>query len=322
MLVLVSGCAGFIGSHLSERLLAEGHDVVGLDALTDYYDPALKRNNLLQCLDSHRFHFLNTTIAEAPSSAVRDAELIYHLAAQPGVRSSWGQDFRIYVEQNILSTQILLEQARAAPNLKRLVYASSSSVYGNTSCEAVSEQSPKQPHSPYGVTKLAAEQLCTLYADNYGIPAVAIRIFTACGPRQRPDMMLHRLIQAALSGTSFTVFGDGEAERDFTAVMDIVDAFLLAGECSMEHRVFNISGNQVVSMREVFALVEEIVGSKIKLEFRAESRGDVRRTGADITRALTHLHYCPKWNLRDTIQAQIQHVEGLLRNSATASVTA
>lgn len=241
MFILVTGCAGFIGSHLCELLLDAGHEITGLDALTPYYDPRLKLRNLSRCLESARFHFLHTPISDAHQDLFREAEMIYHLAAQPGVRTSWGLEFETYVTNNILNTQVLLEQVCGSKNLKRFVYTSSSPVYGNTASDKVAEDYPTNPYSPYGVTKLAAEHLCSLYADVYGLPLTSLRLFTVCGPRQRPDMMFHKLIRAALTGVRFAIYGDGSMERDFTSVMDVAQALVLASETSADQRVFNIA---------------------------------------------------------------------------------
>ncbi|MBI4873601.1 MAG: GDP-mannose 4,6-dehydratase [Acidobacteria bacterium] len=312
MLTLVTGCAGFIGSHLAERLLAAGHEVIGVDALTDYYDPELKRDNLRVCLDHRLFRYIEAPVASLDLRVVREAEVIYHLAGQPGVRASWRDGFQACVAHNILSTQCLLEQARESKNLRRLVYASSSSVYGNITAERVTEEHPKKPYSPYGVTKLAAEQLCSLYADNFGVPAVSLRLFTVCGPRQRPDMMFHRLIGAALKGVRFQVFGDGGMVRDFTCVFDVVEALILAAEGAVRQGVFNIAGGQVASVREVIALVGDLLGSEVPVEYQGEQQGDVRRTCADIAAASKQLNYRPEWKLRDGLRLQINSIQELL----------
>lgn len=305
MFILVTGCAGFIGSHLCELLLDAGHEIVGVDALTHYYDPRLKIRNLSRCMESARFHFLHNTISDERPDLFRESEVIYHLAAQPGVRASWGREFETYVTNNLLNTQILLEQVCSSKNLKRFVYTSSSSVYGNTASVEVAEDHPTHPHSPYGVTKLAAEHLCSLYADAYGLPVISLRLFTVCGPRQRPDMMFHKLIHAALTGARFAIYGDGSMERDFTPVMDVTHALVLAGESSVEQPVFNIGSGKVISLRQAVALVEDLCGTRVAIEYREERRGDVRRTSADISRAITLLKYQPKWTLRDTIRLQI-----------------
>src|SRR5579864_891798 len=228
MKTLVTGCAGFIGSHLCESLLKAGHSVTGVDALTDYYDPLTKKANLEKCRHRRGFQFHNCLIEDLADERVKDAEIIFHLAAQPGVRASWGEQFAKYLSHTVLATQRLVERVRRSRKLRRFIYASSSSVYGNTLGDRITENQPKNPHSPYGVTKLAGEQLCMVSAANYGIPAVVLRLFTVFGPRQRPDMLIDRLIVAALTGSQFTLYGDGSQYRDFTYVLDVADAMMLA----------------------------------------------------------------------------------------------
>jgi nucleoside-diphosphate-sugar epimerase len=316
---LVTGCAGFIGSHLCERLLAEGHSVTGVDALTDFYDPQLKRRNLAPLLASERFRFVHREVSDTEESLWQDAEVIFHLAARPGVRTSWGPEFEIYVRYNILSTQYLLECASRSPALKRMVIASSSSIYGNTPAERVPEDQPKNPISPYGVTKLAAEHLCWAYAAQSGVPVVALRLFTVYGPRQRPDMAFQRLIHAALTRSKFVLYGDGEQRRDFTYVQDVVEAFLLAANSSAAGQAFNIAGGGIVSMNEAVSLVEHLAGVKIDVERVRPQTGDVWHTGADLSKSWDILGYTPQVNLREGLKAQVDYVERMLRNAAGSS---
>ena len=320
MRILVTGCAGFIGSHLCERLLADGHLVTGVDSLTDYYDPAIKWRNLTDCLESTRFHFLHKSIDWLADSELHDAECVYHLAGRPGVRNSWSGEFQAYVAENILTTQYLLDQLRGSRRLRRFVFASSSSVYGNTSCARVSEETPPRPFSPYGVTKRSAEHLCSLYAENFGVPAISLRLFTACGPRQRPDMLLSRLISAALDGKRFTLYGSGEARRDFTAVADIVEAMILAAECVADctpsRCVYNISGGRPVAVSEVIRMIEEFTGERIAVDRTSSEYGDVNYTGADLTRARRELGYSPAWGIEDTVRAQIEFAHSLRASAA------
>jgi nucleoside-diphosphate-sugar epimerase len=319
MFIVVTGCAGFIGSHLCERLLDAGHEIMGLDALTNNYDRRLKLRNLSRAMDSARFHFVETTISGAGDHLFQEAEVIFHLAAQPGVSTSWGCEFDTYVTNNILDTQILLERASGSRNLKRLVYASSSSVYGNIASEKVDEDHPTHPYSPYGVTKLAAEHLCSVYGDVHGLPVAMLRLFSVCGPRQRPDMMFHKLIHAALTGARFTIYGDGRMERDFTPVMDVVDAFMLASETSVAQGVFNIANGTTVSVSQAVALVQEACGTRIALEYRGQRYGDVLRTSADISKARTLLKYQPKWTLQDAVRLHVPYVEQSLSVAQSAS---
>ena len=319
MRVLVTGCAGFIGSHLCEKLLEDGHEVVGVDALTEYYDPGLKFKNLERCLDSSGFRFERCLITGLAPRWLEEAEWIFHLAAQPGIGASWGADFETYLNLNVLNTQHLLEGVRSSSSLKRLVYASSSSIYGNTSVERVREDHLKAPYSPYGVTKLAAEQLCLLYAENFGIPAISLRLFTVFGPRQRPDMFFSNLISAALTGRRFILHGDGTIQRDFTSVFDVVDAFKLAAGAPIDRGTFNIAGGQAISMNAAIGMVEDIAGTRISIERRSEKKGDVRRTAADISEAGRRLGFHPHRDLREGLREQIEFTDKLLALSMALS---
>ncbi len=309
MKILVTGCAGFIGSHLCERLLKAGHAVTGVDALTDYYDPLVKRTNLEKCRHWRTFQFHNCLIRELGDEHVKDAELIFHLAAQPGVRASWGEQFDTYLNLNVLATQKLADRARRSPILQRFIYASSSSVYGNPLSDSVGEGHPTNPYSPYGVTKLAGEQLCLVAAANYDIPTVALRLFTVFGPRQRPDMLIDRLIVSALTGSQFTLYGDGTQYRDFTCVLDVVDAMLLAATTTTAEKVFNIAGGQVASVNEVIAIVEDVTGARIAVDRKRDEKGDVRGTRAETSLAAHRLGFAPQWTLRDGIAEQANCVE-------------
>ena len=308
MKTLVTGSAGFIGSHLCERLLHAGHSVLGVDALTGYYDPRLKQDNVEQCRRWPAFRFVNSLVTELADETIDGVDIIFHLAAQPGVRASWGEQFDTYLQHNVLATQKLLEKAQLSQSLQRFVYASSSSVYGAATSQYIREDHPRNPYSPYGVTKLAGEQLCMVGAANYGLPAVALRLFTVFGPRQRPDMLIHQLITAALSGSTFSLYGDGSQYRDFTYVKDVAEAMLLAAGAETQEKIFNIAGSQVASVNEVIAMVEEITGACIAIDRKGERKGDVRGTRADIALAATQLAYTPKWSLRDGILEQARCV--------------
>lgn len=311
MLALVTGCAGFIGAHLTKRLLDEGMEIYGIDALTDYYDPGIKRQNLKGLLAGRNFHFEGADINTADiSPIVEKADYIFHLAAQPGVRASWGSSFDSYTRNNITATQRLLEFAKDSKNLKKFLYASSSSVYGETTVEKVSEDHPTCPFSPYGVTKLAAEHLCSLYARNFGLPVVSLRFFTVYGPGQRPDMAFSRLITAAYSGSPFTVFGNGSQERDFTYVDDVVEGLYRVATTMDATGVYNIGGGHVVSLNDVIALVEEIIGKGIALSFLPSEKGDVRRTSADISKISRATGYKPQVSLREGLLRQVKSFRG------------
>lgn len=313
MRCLVTGVAGFVGSHLAERLIADGHDVVGVDVFIDYYPRWQKLANLRQLFSSQRFHFIDGDLNTLDLPALlADREWVFHQAAQAGVRASWGTSFDIYIACNIAATQRLLEAAVSAPDLRRLVYASSSSVYGDAPALPVTEETLPQPVSPYGVTKLAAEHLCTLYWRNYGVPTVSLRYFTVYGPRHRPDMAFHQFGKALLESGMIVVHGDGTQTRDFTYVSDVVEANILAATTpGVEGQIFNIAGGSRVSVREVIRTLEELSGRKVLIDYRETALGDVRHTYADISRAQRLLGYQPAVSLRDGLAAELMYLETL-----------
>jgi nucleoside-diphosphate-sugar epimerase len=309
---LVTGCAGFIGSQLSERLLADGHDVFGLDCLTDYYATSLKRANLENLRSHPRFTFIDADLVQADlTPLVAGIDLIYHQAAQPGVRGSWGNSFEIYVRNNISATQRLLEAVKDQP-LRKFVYASSSSVYGDAEAYPTSEDALPRPVSPYGATKLAAEHLVSLYCRNYGVPTIALRYFTVYGPRHRPDMAFHRFIRSALENRPIEIYGDGEQTRDFTYIADALDANVAAAACGSSGLALNIGGGSRVSVNQVIAMLEELLGRKISVHYAGTARGDVRHTSADTCRAGRLLGYSPKVDLRTGLAAEIAWLKGAL----------
>jgi nucleoside-diphosphate-sugar epimerase len=309
MKALVTGAAGFIGSHLCESLLAHGDDVHGVDAMTDFYDPWRKEQNVRPLLDWDRFTFSREDLLTAPVDELLDgADVVYHLAGQPGVRPSWGEEFRLYVERNVLVTQRILEAARHEP-LWKLVYASSSSVYGNAESLPTGEHLRPQPVSPYGVTKLAAEHLCELYRENFGVPTVSLRFFTVYGPRQRPDMAFKRLVEAALTGHSFLLYGDGEQTRDFTYVDDVVQALRQAA-LSPWCGVANLGGGSRVSMNEVVALVSTLA-RPVDLVRLPTAQGDVRHTAADTTTARNAFGYQPRTSVAQGLAAMVAAEEAM-----------
>jgi UDP-glucuronate 4-epimerase len=304
MKVMVTGCAGFIGSHAADECLARGHRVIGVDMMTDYYSVAQKQENLDRLLGSEQFDHLAVDLVELPDGVLDDVEVVYHLAGQPGVRQSWRDEFNVYLARNVLATQRLLELS-ASSGVARFIYSSSSSVYGNAESYPVDESMRPQPFSPYGVTKLAGEHLCTLYAQNFGLPVVSLRYFTVYGPAQRPDMATHRLFEAALTGSAFPLYGTGEQLRDFTFVDDVVRANLLAAEADVEPGlVFNIAGGGECSMLELIELVEQVSGREIEVDRRDVERGDVHRTGASIDRAARRLGWAPQVSLRHGLEQQ------------------
>ena len=301
---IVTGAAGFVGSSLVDRLLELGHDVIGVDCFTDYYARSDKEANLARARDSERFRLIEQELSDLDLAALLDgADYVFHLAAQAGVRPSWGERFGDYVRYNISATQRLLEAAKGT-GIKRLVYASSSSVYGNAIELPVTERALPRPISPYGVTKLAAEHLCSLYAQIYGVPAVSLRLFTVYGPRQRPDMAIRRFLAAALTGAPVTVYGDGRQTRDFTYVSNVVDAHVLAAQAESEERVFNICGGSRISLRELLSMIEDVTGRTLRIEYQDAARGDARDTWGDNALARKGLGFAPKVSLREGIEAE------------------
>jgi UDP-glucuronate 4-epimerase len=297
MAVLVTGVAGFIGSNLAERLVSDGHEVVGIDNFSDYYNHEMKESNLSRLADADNFTLLEEDLNKADLGALLDGvEVVYHQAGQPGVRRSWGTDFAHYVDANISATQRLLEAVRhSAPSLKRFVYASSSSVYGNAERYPTQESDRPQPRSPYGVTKLAGEHLVNLYAANFGVPSISLRYFTVYGPRQRPDMAFNRFISLARRGRPLPVHGDGSQIREFTYVDDIVEANVRAGVASVEPgTVVNLSGGTSTSLNEVLDLLEEIHGEPLQVDRGEPALGDVFRTGGSTERAKAVLGWEPR----------------------------
>ena len=309
---LVTGAAGFIGSHLVQRLLEEGWEVVGIDSFIDYYPRWMKERNLESLLSWDTFSLVEGDIVEVDLNRLcEDVDVVFHQAAQAGVRASWGEYFQVYTHCNVLATQRLLEFFKGRP-LKRFVYASSSSVYGNNPDLPLKETSLPQPRSPYGVTKLAAEHLCLLYHDNFGVPTVSLRYFTVYGPGQRPDMAFHRFIRAMLEGREFPIYGDGTQTRDFTFVSDIVESNLLAasGE-GVEGEVFNVGGGSRRALKEVVGLLEEITGREARPVYQEPEKGDVLHTWADVTRAARLLGYRPSVSLEEGLAREVEWIKAL-----------
>ena len=315
MNALVTGAAGFIGSHLTAALLARGARVTGIDCFTDYYPRPMKDANLAVNRGHANFRFVETAIADADLPALVDGVThVFHLAAQAGVRRSWGRDFQIYTVNNIDATQILLEACVGKP-LEKFVYASSSSVYGDAVAIPMTENALPQPVSPYGVTKLAAEQLCHLYTVNHGVPTASMRYFTVYGPRQRPDMGFHRFIRAAILGEPISLYGDGEQTRDFTFVGDAVAATMAAGDRGTPGAVYNIGGGSRVSINEVLELIGRLTGRTLDIRREPAQKGDMRDTFADTSRAQAELGWAPKTPLAEGIEAEVRWLEAALTGS-------
>ncbi len=312
MKALVTGAAGFIGSTLAEQLLANGADVAGLDCFTDYYPRAVKERNLGALVGHPGFTFVEGRIQDVDLTALLSGRThVFHLAAQAGVRKSWGRDFSTYTVNNIEATQVLLEACVDAP-LERLVYASSSSVYGDAVAIPMTEDALPRPVSPYGVTKLAAEQLCYLYFANHGVPAVSLRYFTVYGPRQRPDMGFHRFLRATLRGEPITLYGDGEQTRDFTFVADAVSATIAAATRGVPGRVYNIGGGSRVSINQVLDIIGRVAGRQPLVTVDRAQKGDMRHTFADTSLARMDLEFAPTVGLEDGLAAEHQWLAGTL----------
>jgi len=304
MTALVTGVGGFIGSTLAESLVESGENVIGVDSFLDYYPRAFKERNLEVLSSSPRFELREASLQEIELPRLLDGcDRVFHLAAQAGVRASWGAEFGIYTDNNILATQRLLEAA-VGTRLSSFVFASSSSVYGDAAPLPMVEDVALHPVSPYGVSKLAAEKLCELYFVNHRVPTVSLRYFTVYGPRQRPDMAFHRLLKCALDGTRFRLFGDGRQTRDFTFIGDAVAATIAASERGRGGAVYNIGGGSRVSMLEVIATVREVTGRELEVEMEPMQKGDMRDTYADTSAARRDFGYEPRTSLREGLQRE------------------
>jgi len=310
---LVTGAAGFIGSHLSEYLIEKGVRVVGIDSFVDYYARSIKESNITGMSSTEYFDFIEGSLLGVDLLKLLDGvDVVFHQAAQAGVRASWGQSFKIYTDNNILATQMLLEACKESP-VKRFVYASSSSVYGDTTDLPMRESSLPYPVSPYGVSKLAGEHLCCLYHRNFGIPTVSLRYFTVYGARQRPDMAFHRFFRWALEGKALEVYGDGQQSRDFTHVDDIVEANWLASERGSPGEVYNIGGGSRVTLSEVIEMIKAMVGQELKMHYEGVQKGDVRHTFADMSKAREKLGYQPKVSIQEGLEREYEWIQTLVK---------
>jgi nucleoside-diphosphate-sugar epimerase len=308
--VVVTGCAGFLGSHLSERLVERGHAVSGVDCFVPYYSREIKERNLERLREEPRFTLLELDIASGRLDGLLEGvDTVFHLAAQAGVRGSFGEGFEVYTHNNVLATQRLLEASTHAP-LAAFVYASSSSVYGDAVIHPTSELCPRRPVSPYGMTKVATEELAAVYRRCFGVPVVGLRYFTAYGPRQRPDMAFSRFLRCALSGRPLPLNGDGRQVRDFTFVDDVVAGTLAAAELGRPGGVYNIGGGNPVELLEAITLIGQLCGRDIELERRTAPMGDARRTGCDGALARRELGFMPLVGLFEGLLAQLEWTRG------------
>ena len=300
----MTGVAGFVGSHVAERLIGDGADVIGIDSFTDYYPRVQKERNIAGLKTSPSFTLVESSLIDADFPRLLDGVThVFHLAAQAGVRKSWGREFGVYTINNIDATQMLLESCVGRP-IERFVFASSSSVYGDSAALPMREDATPQPISPYGVTKLAAEQLCLLYHVNYRLPTVALRYFTVYGPRQRPDMAFRRFLAASMRNEPLPLYGDGRQTRDFTFVGDTVSATVTAASRGTPGAVYNIGGGSRVGLLEVFELIARITGQPLRVERLETQRGDMRDTYADTRRACHDLGFTPTVTLEQGLRAQ------------------
>jgi UDP-glucose 4-epimerase len=311
MALLVTGVAGFIGSHLAERLIKEGFEVTGVDSFLDYYPRRVKESNLRGLIGDPRFKFIEGNILDLDLKGILSrVDAVFHQAAIPGVRASWGRDFNQYVENNILGTQVLLEACKDA-RIEKFVYASSSSIYGDADELPIKETTPTNPVSPYGVSKLAGEHLASLYFKGYGIPVVSLRYFTVYGPRQRPDMGFHRFISAVLMGREIEIYGTGEQTRDFTFIDDAVEANLQAYYRGKEGESYNVGGGSRIKLVEAIKIIEGISGKRANIRYKEPQRGDAKHTYADVSKAKRDLGYSPKFDIHQGLR---RHYDWLREN--------
>ena len=310
MEMLVTGCAGFIGSHLCERLLADGHRVAGVDCFTAYYPRPVKEANLTPLRGHPGFTFHELDLSTDPlADAVGRAEVVFHLAAMPGLNKSW-TDFDSYNRHNLTATHRLLEAMKGRAGLKRFIYASTSSVYGKYA--SGDESLPTRPSSPYGITKLAAEHLCRVYHDEFGVPAAVLRYFSVYGPRQRPDMGYHLFINAVLRGTPIPLTGDGLQVRGNTYIADCVEATVRAGQGALPGEVYNLGGGELTTVIEAIRKIERIAGKPAVIERHPPRKGDQLATGADVGKLYRHLGWKPMATLDEGLARQVEWQRGLV----------
>jgi len=310
MKAVVTGSAGFVGSHLTERLLADGFKVTGIDCFIDYYPKKFKEKNLEAALGSRNFKFIPSSLLDLDLPKLLDgADYVFHQAAQAGVRNSWGKNFDIYTSNNILATQRLLEACRNV-KIKKFVYASSSSVYGEAASLPMKETDTLRPISPYGISKLAGEQLCYLYRKAYAIPSLSLRYFTVYGPRQRPDMAFNKFIRSIISGKEIEIYGNGLQTRDYTFVSDIVEANVLAARSQKKSaEIYNIGGGSRTTVKDCIKMLEGIIGKKAKVKYIQAQKGDMEHTYADTSLAAADLGYKPLVSLKEGLRREVDWIK-------------
>lgn len=304
MTCLVTGAAGFIGSHLCRRLLKKGFSVIGIDSFTDFYPKWIKNKNILPLMRDNKFEFIAEDINSIGlTKLLNRSDYVFHLAAQAGVRTSWGHNFSVYTKNNIEATQKLLEAVKDT-KIKKFIYASSSSVYGLCPELPISETSPLCPFSPYGVTKLAAEHLCYLYYKNFGLPLVSLRFFTVYGPGQRPDMAFHKFFKKIAKGEQISIFGDGKQTRDFTFIDDIIEANFASLENGKPGETYNIGGGTRKKLEDIIPIIEKICEKKAEINWEEKQKGDMLHTFANIEKARKDLNYSPKTQIEDGLKEE------------------
>jgi UDP-glucose 4-epimerase len=305
---VVTGVAGFIGSSVALALLQRGYSVVGIDCFTPYYDRKIKESNL--SILKGDFTFVGEDILKTDIKKLLDgATWVFHQAAQAGVRSSWGDDFSIYTSNNILATQRLLEGSKSVRSIKKFVYASSSSIYGDAESFPTPESATPKPISPYGVSKLAGEHLAELYRSEFDVPTVSLRYFTVFGPRQRPDMAFHKFIRAGLTNSLISIYGDGSQERDFTYIDDAVEANIRAAERGLG--VYNVGGGTHATVNQVLEILRELIGD-LKVERISRQAGDVKKTSADTSKIKGELEFSPSWTLKEGLAEEIEWLKTII----------
>jgi len=311
MKCLVTGAAGFIGSHLCLRLLEDDNEVIGIDSFTDYYAREIKENNLQPLTAHDRFRFFEEDINQLElDPLLNSTDAVFHLAAQAGVRASWGDQFSVYTHNNIEATQRLLEACKGI-TLEKFIYASSSSVYGTCPELPMRESSPLYPYSPYGVSKLAAEHLCGLYFQNFGVPTVSLRFFTVYGPGQRPDMAFHKFLKAQVDESSIPIYGDGTQTRDFTYIEDIISGIVAACERGRAGEIYNLGGGNRKKLNSIFPILEKITGSPLNIIREPSQKGDVPHTYASIEKAQHELGFSPKVPLEEGLKKEWRWIRAL-----------